>query len=362
VKRKVSAAERQRQYRALRNADPERWAENLEKDRERWNKKRNAGLTRTVANLSEREQRHTRTYWREAQQRCRARGQRTFETPPPSPEPDPEPHTTSKECMYDECPKCRSKVYHLNHDNDAEGPVRCVQWTSELGERRKKNKENQKESQKESQPVRMTVKKEMESSLGDMFDMFQKQLRVFTRHHFNIKTQYDHFRELKKSMTSHECLIHIHFSENYAFKLSAEIRAVHFASSQQQTTLHTGILHVGGVDKHLCFTTISASKEKSHGKGAPDGVGGVLKRTADRLVSEGKDIPNPKRLYDSLLSVQTSIQLFYIEEEAVNKAGQKMPKQLPVVPSTMRLQQTITQAPGKIIYSCQLCLLNETDS
>lgn len=89
----------------------------------------------------------------------------------------------SKECMYGECAKCRSNVYQLNRDNDAEAPVRFVQWTTELGERRKKNKE----SEKESQPVRMTVKKEMESSLGDMTDLFQNQLRVFTRHQFNIK-------------------------------------------------------------------------------------------------------------------------------------------------------------------------------
>lgn len=30
--------------------------------------------------------------------------------------------------------------------------------------------------------------------------------------------------------------------------------------------------------------------EAGHGKGAPDGIGGVTKRTADRLVAEGKDI------------------------------------------------------------------------
>lgn len=36
-----------------------------------------------------------------------------------------------------------------------------------------------------------------------------------------------------------------------------------------------------------------------HGKGAPDGVRGILKRTADRLVSEEKDIPNAWQLYES---------------------------------------------------------------
>lgn len=32
--------------------------------------------------------------------------------------------------------------------------------------------------------------------------------------------------------------------------------------------------------------------ETGHGKGAPDGVGGVLKRTADHIVARGNDIPN----------------------------------------------------------------------
>jgi hypothetical protein len=32
--------------------------------------------------------------------------------------------------------------------------------------------------------------------------------------------------------------------------------------------------------------------EAGHGKGAADGVGGVLKRSADRIVSHGKDLPD----------------------------------------------------------------------
>jgi len=32
--------------------------------------------------------------------------------------------------------------------------------------------------------------------------------------------------------------------------------------------------------------------EAGHGKGAPDGIGAVLKRTADRVVAQGKDVHN----------------------------------------------------------------------
>nr|CAI5852853.1 unnamed protein product [Callosobruchus analis] len=39
--------------------------------------------------------------------------------------------------------------------------------------------------------------------------------------------------------------------------------------------------------------------EAGHGKGAPDGIGGVCKRTADRVVAQGKDISN----FESLVNV-----------------------------------------------------------
>lgn len=40
--------------------------------------------------------------------------------------------------------------------------------------------------------------------------------------------------------------------------------------------------------------------EASHRKRAPDGVGGVLRRTADQLVSHGRDIHNAMDLFEAL--------------------------------------------------------------
>ncbi len=217
-------------------------------------------------------------------------------------------------------------------------------------------------------------------------------------------------------MTDHECLIHVDFSENYACKYSSEIQAVHFASNQQ-ATLHTGVLHVGGV----CFGTISPSKEKgpvaiwthlspilnlvkssfpnvtvvhffsngpctqyrqkgnfylfctklqqygfqsgtwnffeaSHGKGAPDGVGGLLKRTADRLVSHGKDISNAELFFNTLVDAQTSVKLFYISENDINEGTKSMPDSLPVVPTNMCIYQAVTVTPGQMSYRVVSCL------
>ncbi len=96
--------------------------------------------------------------------------------------------------------------------------------------------------------------------------------------------------------------------------------------------------------------------EASHGKGAPDGIGGFLKRTADGLVSHGKDIPNAELLFGALLDVQMSVKLFYISEENMDEAVKNMPNNLPVVPSTMRIHHVVTLTPGQIIYRDVSCL------
>lgn len=92
--------------------------------------------------------------------------------------------------------------------------------------------------------------------------MFQVQLKHFKWNMFNIRSQFIHYRELKRGMTNQECLIHVDFSENSSCKFAAEIQAMHFPSNQKQATLHMGILHVGGTAEHMCFGKISASKEK----------------------------------------------------------------------------------------------------
>ena len=84
--------------------------------------------------------------------------------------------------------------------------------------------------------------------------------------------------------------------------------------------------------------------EASHGKGAPDGVGGTLKRRADRLVSQGVYIPTALSMYQALSEGQSKVKLFYIQEQAVEDAVKEMPADLPAVPSTMRLTGPVLRA------------------
>ena len=52
--------------------------------------------------------------------------------------------------------------------------------------------------------------------------------------------------------------------------------------------------------------------EAAHGKGAADGIGGVIKRTLDAKIAQGKDISNAETAFDILKSENKNIKLFYI--------------------------------------------------
>ena len=54
--------------------------------------------------------------------------------------------------------------------------------------------------------------------------------------------------------------------------------------------------------------------DSGHGKGAPDGVGGTLKRRADDILQHGGDIPNAKALFDAL-SVDSATKVFFVSGE-----------------------------------------------
>lgn len=60
--------------------------------------------------------------------------------------------------------------------------------------------------------------------------------------------------------------------------------------------------------------------EASHGKGAPDGVGGTLKRSADRIVRHGRDIPNAEVMFYKLKKTGT----FVGEDDVQRKVHEMM--------------------------------------
>lgn len=68
----LSAAEKQRRYRARRDQDPERRAKYLSWEKEKWRKDKEQGKKKSIKECSEREKRCQRRKWRIAQAKSRA--------------------------------------------------------------------------------------------------------------------------------------------------------------------------------------------------------------------------------------------------------------------------------------------------
>lgn len=59
--------------------------------------------------------------------------------------------------------------------------------------------------------------------------------------------------------------------------------------------------------------------EAGHGKGAPDGVGGCIKRTADNIVARGIDIPDLNTLMEQLKINCKGIKMFQVSEKEIDE-------------------------------------------
>ncbi|KAL4720332.1 hypothetical protein ACJJTC_012445 [Scirpophaga incertulas] len=96
------------------------------------------------------------------------------------------------------------------------------------------------------------------------------------------------------------------FSENYAYKYTEEVQSLHFGGSRGQVCLHTAVVYLRRGDacdrNPIPFAQLVTwnYQEAGHGKGAPGGIGAVIKRTADYRVKfeeheiKMKDLMLPK--------------------------------------------------------------------
>ncbi|CAF4947360.1 unnamed protein product [Pieris macdunnoughi] len=80
-------------------------------------------------------------------------------------------------------------------------------------------------------------------------------LPKFLSHTSNIVNQYITIKKLKESLKSDESLIHMDFSENYAYKYAEEVQSMHFGGSRGQVCIHTAVVYLKK-EKH---TTVAHS-------------------------------------------------------------------------------------------------------
>ena len=78
--------------------------------------------------------------------------------------------------------------------------------------------------------------------------------------------------------------------------------------------------------------------EAGHGKGAADGVGGLIKRTADKLVTHGLDIRDASALF-SALKEKTAVKLYYVTDTMIDEVDKILPRREVKVAGVMKVHQ-----------------------
>jgi len=79
--------------------------------------------------------------------------------------------------------------------------------------------------------------------------------------------------------------------------------------------------------------------EAGHGKGQPDGIGGVIKQTADQAVAHGSDISSLKDLTKILTDQNINVKMFEIDIEEIEEMDRYLPMNLKAPKNTMKMHQ-----------------------
>ena len=82
--------------------------------------------------------------------------------------------------------------------------------------------------------------------------------------------------------------------------------------------------------------------EAGHGKGAPDGIGGSVKRSADLRVKYGNDVCTASQFVSQLKKADTSVKVYEVTGNDIAEVEKLIPEKLKAVQNTMRLHQVIT--------------------
>lgn len=93
----------------------------------------------------------------------------------------------------------------------------------------------------------------------------------------------------------------------YLNKMKPNLKAIHFLSDSPSNQYRNKLMfYLFSHNINKSFSKLEYSTwnyyEAGHGKGAPDGIGGTVKRTADRLVLQGNDVQD----FDSMVSLLSS--------------------------------------------------------
>lgn len=138
----------------------------------------------------------------------------------------------------------------------------------------------------------------------------------------NLGTTSKSFCTISESLEHNAAAIWAHLNPIIQAYCEKNIDSIHFLSDAPATQYRNKFMFSFFTNQlEIIFPQIRYSTwnfhEAGHGKGAPDGIGGVCKRSADRVVAQGKDISNFKTLIEVLRSSCPGVTFYEIKSDDI---------------------------------------------
>ncbi|XP_054259552.1 uncharacterized protein LOC128984273 [Macrosteles quadrilineatus] len=172
--------------------------------------------------------------------------------------------------------------------------------------------------------------------------------KIFSTEHSHLKLSYASFCKLRpfwivmpKVTDRDTCLCTVHENMNLLHVMITNLK--------EQLTFNQVLIHMDFSENYGC------KYEAGHGKGAPDGIGGCIKRSADSLVAQGKDISNFDSFVLEVKEVCPGIQIIPIDEDSIT-LYEKIPT-LDAFKGTLKVHHIIWSEPHEYLQARSLTCL-----
>ncbi|KAI4816693.1 hypothetical protein KUCAC02_009009 [Chaenocephalus aceratus] len=239
-------------------------------------------------------------------------------------------------------------------------------------------------------------------TLAELIQLYEDKLKSETTTDVcSVQNQSREYRSMIENCNDSTVIVHVDFSEAWKCKYSSEVQSCHFGQNLPQLNLHTGMYYTKEEKTGCCTVSESKRQDASaiwthmepvlrdirlkfpkvdtihfwsdgpskryknkknfvllcsvpptlgfqrttwnffptsHGKGAPDGIGGTVKRTADSLILRGNDIVDGNIFHEMVGRSLCSTKL-YIINEADMPYDALLSQPLKPVPATRKLHQ-----------------------
>ncbi|KAL0812026.1 hypothetical protein ABMA28_009420 [Loxostege sticticalis] len=295
----------------------------------------------------------------------------------------------SYDCMHGKCSDCMNIDLFMDSKNDEK--VKWWQWQSQKHTYIKKDKSSGEEKEMHT---RKTTKTIVTGTVSELIALFNKEMKLFKKHYFNMITQQSQYRKCLEQLKPDEVLLVCDYSENYNTKLSEEIQSMHFGASKNQVSLHCVMVYWSNKCQSICtvsdslchepaaiwahllpvikfikeqtpntkvliytptnyfllnlfagkmnFDATWSFTESGHGKGVADGIGGSVKRCLDRQVLYGNDIKSADDVFTKINAAMKSVKTFFIPVQDIENMKKIIPTNLRPLPGNNDVHQIIT--------------------